>query len=410
MHVLLVAVGTRGDVQPAIALALELRELGHAVRLCVSPNFVDWATGLGLEALPLGVEMRMPAKASNTIPKLTPEELRRLRDSMPDLITDQFKTIGAAADGCDVILGANAHQYAAPSIAELAGIRYVTAVYSPVAIPSSNLAPPPTAGQEIDTDKTENIKDRWVATARIWNERALDRINTNRAQLGMVPIRDVLEYVLTNHTWLAADAALAPLPVTPGRNVFQTGTWVLRDTRPLPGDLEAFLEKGEPPVFVGFGSMPAADSVSRVLIGAARSAGRRIIVSKGWADLTLVDDASDCLAVDDVNHDALFPRVAAVVHHGGAGTTAAAARAGVPQLIAPMFNDQFYWARRIVELGIGTSTSQSTMTEESVTPALLEILNTDVADNAHKFAKGMGGNGARIAARQLESEHDKALK
>lgn len=125
MRVLLAAVGTRGDVQPALALALELRKLGHAVRLCISPNFVDWAKSLGLEAMSMGVEMRMPARASTT--PLTSDELRRLRDSMPDLITDQFKTIGAAVDGCDVILGANGHQYAAPSIAELAGIGCVTA-------------------------------------------------------------------------------------------------------------------------------------------------------------------------------------------------------------------------------------------------------------------------------------------
>ena len=87
MRALLAAVGTRGDVQPALALALELRKLGHAVRLCISPNFVDWAKSLGLSAVPMGVEMRMPAHRSGTTPTLTPEELRRLRESMPDLIT-----------------------------------------------------------------------------------------------------------------------------------------------------------------------------------------------------------------------------------------------------------------------------------------------------------------------------------
>ena len=90
-----------------------------------------------------------------------------------------------------------------------------------------------------------------------WNERALERINHNRLRLGMDPIDDVLEHVLTDHTWLAADAALAPVPATPGRKIFQTGTWVLADRTPLPADLEAFLESGEPPILAGFGSMPA---------------------------------------------------------------------------------------------------------------------------------------------------------
>lgn len=77
MRALLAAVGTRGDVQPAIALALELRRIGHEARLCISPNFVDWVRSLGLEALPMGVEMRVPRQPSGNVPTLTPEELRR---------------------------------------------------------------------------------------------------------------------------------------------------------------------------------------------------------------------------------------------------------------------------------------------------------------------------------------------
>jgi vancomycin aglycone glucosyltransferase len=405
MRALLVAVGTRGDVQPALALALELRELGHAVRLCTSPNFVDWAESLGLEAVPMGVEMRMPAKGSGTTPSLTPEALRRLRDSLPDLVADQFKTIGAAVDGCDVILGANAHQYAAPSIAERRGIGCVTAVYAPVALPSPDLAPPPPPGSVADTAGTASIEEQWRSAAAAWNERALDRINKNRAQLGMDPIRDVLDYVLTKHTWLAADAALAPVPTTPGRKIFQTGTWVLADRRLLPAELEAFLERGEPPIFVGFGSMPAAGDVSRVLIAAARAAGRRILVSRGWADLDLPEDAPDCATVGDVSHDALFPRVAAVVHHGGAGTTAAAARAGVPQVITPMFGDQFYWSSRVVDLGIGTTAPHAAMTAESLTGALRKVLDPTVAERARTFARQVRWDGAKIAARQLEAEY-----
>jgi len=404
VRVLLAAVGTRGDVQPALALALALQKLGHAVRLCISPNFVNTANAFGLEAVPMGVEMRMPGPTSGAMSRLTPEELRRLRESMPDLITDQFETIGAAVHDCDVVVGANAHQYAAPSIAEHAGIGCVTAVYAPVAIPSSDLAPPPAAGQPIDPART-TVADRWRNTAKVWNERALDRINHNRGRLGMRPIDDVLDYVLTDHTWLAADATLAPVPATPGRQIFQTGTWVLADRTPLPADLEAFIGSGAPPIFVGFGSMPAAGDVTRLLIGAARAVGRRIIVSRGWADLDVIDDARDCIAVGDVSHDVLFPRVAAVVHHGGAGTTAAAARAGVPQVITPMFGDQFYWASRIVELGVGATMPHATMTEESLRAALGEVFDSAVIVRARSLANQVMPGGAQIAARRLEAEY-----
>jgi vancomycin aglycone glucosyltransferase len=348
--------------------------------------------------------MRMPRGMSGAAPTLTPEELRRLRESMPDLITDQFQTIGAAADGCDVIVGANAHQYAAPSIAERAGIGCVTAVFAPVALPSPDLAPPPTPGQAIDSART-TIEEQWRNTAKAWNERALERINDNRGRLGLNPIADVLDYVLTDHTWLAADAPLAPVPYTPGRQVFQTGSWVLADPTPLPADLDAFLGSGEPPIVAGFGSMPAAGDTARRLIGAARAVGRRIIISEGWAELDLIDDAPDCLAVGDVSHDVLFPRVAAVVHHGGAGTTAAAARAGVPQIITPMFGDQFYWARRIMDLGVGATIPHALMTEESLTGALREALEPEVGFLARRLACRVSWNGAETAAKQLETDY-----
>lgn len=398
MRALLVAVGTRGDVQPALALALELRKRGHAVRLCLSPNFTDWAKSLGLEAVPMGVVMRMPAQKSGAIPKLTPEELRRMRESMPDLITDQFETILRAVDDCNVILGANAHQYAAPSIAELKGIGYVTAVYAPVSLPSTDLAPPPLPGLAADA----TIEEQWRAISRNWNERALERINHNRHRLGMSRINDVLDHVLTDHPWLAADPTLAPLPDTPGRKIFQTGTWVFTDETPLSAELEAFLKKGEPPILVGFGSMPITGDMSSRLIGAVRAVGRRIIVSKGWAELGLIDEASDCIAIGDVNFERLFPRVAAVVHHGGAGTTAMAARAGVPQIIAPMFNDQFYWAKRIVDLGLGAATPYAAMTEQSLAAYLQEALNPAVVVRARTLAGEIRRDGAEIAAQRLE--------
>lgn len=402
MRALLAAVGTRGDVQPAIALGLELRKRGHDVRMCISPNFVGWAKSLGLDARPMGVEMRAPARGAGPAPTLSAEELRKLRESMPDLITDQFDTIGAAVDGCDVIVGANAHQYAGPSFAEYRGIGCVTAVYAPNSLPSPELAPPPTPGQGQTAHL--GIDERWRDTKKAWNDRALERVNLNRGRLGLAPIDDVLEYTLTDHTWLAADAALAAVPATPGRKVLQTGAWVLADRTPLPADLAAFLDSGDSPVFVGLGSMPAAENVSVPLIGAARAVGRRILVSRGWAGLDVIDNAGDCLAIGDVSHELLFPRVAAVVHHGGAGTTAAAARAGIAQVVTPMFGDQPYWAGRVVELGLGATVAYPAITEEALTRALRQALDAPVAARARAFAAQVRSDGAAIAARELEAQ------
>lgn len=322
---------------------------------------------------------------------------------MPDLITDQFDTLGGAVEGCDVIVGANAHQYAAPSIAEHAGIGCVTAVYAPVALPSPELAPPPTPGQAADA-ATASIEEQWRSTAKTWNERALERVNHNRRRLGLAPIDSVLDYVLTDHSWLAADAVLAPVPATPGREILQTGTWVLTDHTPLPAYLEAFLESGDPPMLIGFGSMPAAGDLSRRPVGAARAVGRRLILSRGWADLGLIDEAPDCIAIGDVSHDVLLPRVAAIVHHGGAGTTAAAARVGLPQVITPMFSDQFYWGSRIVALGVGATTPHATLTEESLASALAVALESEVAARAQALAGKVSLDSAEVAARRLAAE------
>ena len=400
MRALLSSVGTRGDVQPIVALGLRVRELGHQVRLCVPPNFVEWVRGFGFEAVPVGVEMRHPVGRGPAAP-LTAEQLRRLRESMPDLVTNQFETVGAAAEGCDAILGANAHQYAARSIAELRGLPYVTALYAPVAIPSPDHLPPPGAGEtwEPGANATINAR-RWEATLRAWNDRALERVNHNRSERGLTPIDDVLRHTITDHPWLATDGVLAPVPASPGLTVFETGTWILEDSTPLPPELAAFLEAGAPPLFFGFGSMPAPHGASRALVGAARAVGRRAIISQGWSELGLLDDAPDCIVIGDVNQQALFRRVAAVVHHGGAGTTATASRAAAPQVVVPMFSDQFYWASRVRALGIGTSVVGALNTD-TLAAALREVLDPTVAQRSTGVAQRLSSDGAMVAARRL---------
>lgn len=402
MRALLSAVGTRGDVQPIVALAMRVRELGHDVRLCVPPNFVEWVRRLGFEAVPVGVEMRRPQAGGRPSAPLTAEDLRRIRESMPDLITDQFDSIDAAADGCDVILGANAHQYAARSIAELRQVPYVTALYAPVAIPSQNHPPPPAPGEKWAVGDAANNAQRWADNVRAWNNRALERVNHNRLRHDLAPIDDVLRYNITARPWLATDSILAPVPTTPGIEVFPTGAWILADSTPLASEIEEFLAKGAPPIYFGFGSMPAPEVVSRTLLDAARAVGRRAILSRGWAELGLTDDAPDCIAVGDVNHQALFTRVAAVVHHGGAGTTATAARAGVPQVAVPMFSDQFYWASRVRELGIGSSVVGAVATD-TLASALRESLEHTIAHRARRVAQQLRSDGAMVAARRLVS-------
>jgi len=393
MRVLLTAVGTRGDVQPVMALAVEMRRRGHEVRLCIPPNFLDWASSMGFSATPIGIAMRPPSGAAAQAPP-TPEQIRAL---VEHLAKDQFDATAAAAETCDMIVAGGAHQYAARSIAEKRGIPSVVALYAPVSLPSPDCAPGAEPGGE-----PESNQKRWKDEAQSWNLRLLERVNANRERFSLHPLTDVHSYILGEAPWLAADAVLGPAPTTPGLRVTQTGAWILPDEAPLAPELEAFLAAGDPPVYVGFGSMPADQQTGRMVIAAARSAKRRVILSQGWAELELVDDARDCIAIGDVNQQALFPKLAAVVHHGGAGTTTAAARAGVPQLIAPMFADQPYWASRVRALGIGSSVARAALTAESLEAALQATLDPNVATRAAALASTITPNGAALAADLIE--------
>ncbi|HKO17024.1 MAG TPA: glycosyltransferase [Gemmatimonadaceae bacterium] len=399
MRVLLSTIGSRGDVQPLVALASELRDLGQQVRLCVPPDFRGWIESLGMPLTPIGPELRSTGKANPSAALPTPEQRRRMVEGT---VATQFETIAAAAEDCDIIVGATALQVAAPSVAERMGIPYVFAAYCPTVLPSRHHAPPVLSMRgDKPTPAMADYRELWLQDARRWNDTWGALLNARRASLELGPVTDVRSHILTERPWLAADAILGPWPDAADRAVFQPGAWILRDDRPLIPALERFLDAGEPPIYFGFGSIRAPQDLSRVMITSARALGRRAIVSRGWADLSLVDDAPDCLAIGEVNQQVLFKRVVAVVHHGGAGTTTAAGRAGAPQVVIPQHYDQHYWAQRVHHLGIGTAHAPETPTTDSLTSALAHTLQPDVAARARAVAIAMRSDGARTAARRL---------
>lgn len=399
MRVLLSTIGSRGDVQPLVALALELRALGRDVRMCAPPDFKEWIEGLGIDVTPIGPELRKLTAASPASGSMLRDPERR-RQLIEGTVRTQFETIAAAAQGCDLIVGATALQIAAPSVAEQMGIPYVFAAYCPTVLPSPRHAPIPLPGRTVAS--TDN-RELWADDSERWNVTWGPPLNSQRAALGLSAIDDVRGYVLTSSPWLAADPTLAPWPTSPNDGVIQTGAWIVGDGRPLSHEIETFLDGGDPPVYFGFGSIRAAEGSSRAMIESARALGRRALVSRGWADLALIDDQPDCLAIGEVNQQALFKRVAAVVHHGGAGTTTAAALAGAPQVIIPQGYDQPYWAGRVQTLGIGTAHAFGATTTESLTSALESTISADVAMRARSVAGLVRLDGAALAARRLMS-------
>ncbi|GGM90971.1 glycosyltransferase [Streptomyces fuscichromogenes] len=317
-----------------------------------------------------------------------------------ELVATQFDVFPSALDGCDALVAAGLAQTAARSAAEAAGVRYVYVSYAAVHLPSPYHAPPPRPGWP-EPAETDNLA-RWELDARAVHAEFGEALNGHRSSIGLPPVADVRGHVLTDRPWLAADPALGPWRTTPGLDVTQTGAWTLPDERPLPADLVTFLEAGDPPVYVGFGSMIPPQDIAGSVIEAIRAQGHRALVSRGWADLGLVDGRDDCFAIGEVSHQRLFGRVAAVVHHGGAGTTATAARAGVPQVVvAVQLSDNPYWAGQVAELGIGAALDGPAPAVDALGVALKTALAPETRARARSLAGGIRTDGAAVAANLL---------
>ena len=371
MRVLLSTIGSRGDFQPLLALGLQLRELGREVRLCAPPDFRGLAEGHGLPFVPIGPELRSEAVRPANGERPSFEDLKK---GVLATVGGQFTTLRKAVEDCEVIVGCNQLQVAARSVAELRGIRYVFADYSPISMPSSHHAPPQLPGRPPPDPAVDN-RTLWEQEIERRNTIWRAALNEHRTAAGLDPVADVHSHILTDRPMLAADPALAPWPTPSELDVMQTGAWMLPDRRPLSAELEEFLAGGEPPIYFGFGSMRSPKATGRAMVESARALGYRAIVLRGWAELSLMDDVPDCLAITESNLQALFPRVAAVVHHGGAGTTTTTARAGVPQVVVPHTYDQFYFAQRVQDLGIGVAHVGAEPTADSLTEALKQDLS-----------------------------------
>jgi vancomycin aglycone glucosyltransferase len=403
MRILLSTIGSRGDVQPLLALALQLRALGDEVQFCVPPDFRTLIEERGFPVTPIGPELRGMTTARfkpPTVP-LDPEQRRQLAEAS---VAAQFSTVADAARGCDAIVAATALQIATRSVADRLDVGYVFAAYCPAVLPSPHHAPPPLPPLPGDAPLPETASHgkRWERDAQRFHALFGPSLNAHRARIGLPEIEDVRSHIFGGQAWLAADAILAPWPDPTAESPLQTGAWMRVDERPLPRPIDAFLDSGDAPLYFGLGSMrsPQQD-VSRVMIESARALGRRVILSRGWAGLELIDDAADCLSIDEVNQQALFPRVAAVVHHGGAGTTTAAFAAGVPQVVIPQVYDQHYWAHRVETLGVGVTHAVGTISVSSLGGVLERALRRDVVTCVEARAAEVRRDGAEIAARRL---------
>ncbi len=394
MRVLLSTWGSRGDVEPMLGFAVALRALGADVRMCAPPDFSEQVARIDVPMVAAGQSVRAlvhgakPSSAADA-PRVAAE-----------LVASQFDTVAEAAEGCDALVATGLMPAGQRSIAEILGIHYVCVTFTPPVLPSPHYSPLPRPGRPFPLGETDN-RVLWDVDAERVQALYGAPLNAHRAAIGLPPVDNVRDHVFTDSPWLAADPTLGPWPGSPDLDVVQTGAWILADERPLTAELVAFLESGTPPVYVSFGSVRAPEDAAQVAIEAIRAQGRRAVVARGWADLAPIDDGDDCFVVGEVNHQALFGRVAAVVHHGGAGTTTTATRAGAPQVVVPQIADQPYWADRVADLGIGAAHDGPTPTLESLSAALRTALAPETRARATAVAGTIRTDGATVAAKLL---------
>ncbi len=345
MHVLLATFGTRGDVQPMLALALALGARGHTATIAGPPDFAEWAGRLGVTYASVGESIGALLR-ENVDERGESSQLRGAR-VIRRWFCSHYAPLTPLVEAADVVFGTGLTS-APLDLAEKFGRRFHLLMFCPGMIPSAEHPSFVFRNQRLPA-WVNRLSHRLVQLGVDLGMRPF--IDVERKKLGLGRSPKASERLPYQNLVVACEPALGPLPrdLRADRWVLQPGAFLFDDGAPLEARVEAFLNRGAPPVYVGFGSMVDVDAraTHAWVLEAARQAGVRVVLL-GPAP----SEDQVVLTVTSANHQALFPRCAAVVHHGGAGTTMTAARAGVPQVVAPHEVDQFYWAERLARLGV----------------------------------------------------------
>jgi sterol 3beta-glucosyltransferase len=382
MHILILTVGTQGDVQPYVALGMGLKAAGYNVTIATSTRFAGLITERGLGHKPLNADfLQLMETPEGKAALAGGNPLTLMRKVMP-LLRQLLDEGWAAAQGADAIIY-HPKALSGRHIAEKLGIPGILAhpvpLFSPTgAFPSPVLFPNHDFGRSLNRLSHHVFLSLVTAPYR-------KMINSWRKDvLGLPPSGGELErdgqpiprvYGYSTH--------VLPTPDDWDRWSVATGYWFL--DRPgnwqPPAQLEAFLQGGPPPVYVGFGSMASKDAtrVTTLVVEVLQQAGQRGVLATGYGGLAAQNLPDTVYALDAAPHDWLFPQMAAVVHHGGAGTTAAGLRAGTPNVICPFFGDQPFWGGRVAALGVGPQP----IPQRRLTPErLAQAIRTAVSDAA----------------------------
>jgi vancomycin aglycone glucosyltransferase len=395
MKIAFVILGTRGDVQPMIALATGLAKKGHEVIICAPAENEGLARTHDCQFVAFGPEIKKEIKEKpgnqkgGVAIKITPAQGKKIFGDQINLLPEKIK-------GVDLVLGAGIVM-GMQTAAEILNVPYRLVAFYPIIL---------------GTTKDDPLINRLMFGfgRKMINLMMLGFINKLRAGHGLQPINDVWKHWMGENVIIATDKELNPARTGTAFPFTQTAFMVLQSKNPLPEKVIDFLYAGKPPVYIGFGSNPISnpEKFSQIFEQVREETGQRLIISRGWADLP-ENDSPDLIYVDDMPFELLFPRLAAVIYHGGTGTMAAIARAGIPQAAFPFMGDQFENQKQIVKLGLGPRTCAfKKMTAKDISVAIKECITNDIyRKNAADISQRLQNtNGVELTVQLIEKEFD----
>ncbi|HEY0526713.1 MAG TPA: glycosyltransferase [Stellaceae bacterium] len=399
MRITVLAPGSRGDVQPFAALGGALARAGHEIRIVADRGFAPlMRLAGGVEHVPVSGDIRSLLQAER---KLVFEQGRN-----PVALARSFFKVGrdlalrwgeeglAACRGADAILTGDGAAFFGASVAEKSGVPLIQTYLQPLPptrdFPSALIPQPPFRLPGWANRISHRLVGElfWLALRPGTNE-------ARRRLLGLRPwpVLPAPVDAINRRGPLALfgfSPSVVPRPADWPPQCRVTGYWFLDDPEwRTPPELEAFLAAGPPPVYVGFGSMGAADdpreTTALVLQALKEAGGLRAVLAAGWGGLSCSGVGGDAglpetvIMIEEAPHDRLLPRMAAAVHHGGAGTTAAALRAGIPSIVLPVLGDQSFWGARLAALGAAPPPLPRRRVTAEALAASLRRVTTDTA-------------------------------
>jgi len=389
LNIVILIVGSRGDVQPFLAFGKGLQQAGHRVRLATHVNFRQFVTENGVEFYPLKGDPELLMNFMVNHPDmitLDPREIDQKKATMKKIYTSTWDACTAHNFRADVIISnppVNVHVHLAQRLQVPLFVMF-TMPWSPTKDYMHPLAP---MQKYIDNKTSYSLVEKmvWVGLGGLQNE--------FRKKIGLSPIvrgSNLVNRLKFPHIYCMSPH-LAPKPTDWDTNIDVVGFWYLdlKNSYKPPQDLVDFFAAGPPPVYIGFGSIVVDDpkTLSKNVIEAVIQSGQRALISPGWAKLGEGMNLPPSIKlIGAAPHDWLFPNCAAVCHHGGAGTTAAGLKSGCPTIIVPFFGDQPFWGACVAQQGVGPAPiPYKKITAEKLKDAILFCVQPEVQKKAKEF-------------------------